>query len=194
MNTRSTGVPATVESTAVARRSRNNGRGSMVRPGSGRWKLVLESRWQRKIDEVVILSQAHSGLASEPDETATLPGVRRSRQLGARIDAALGEVAAIEEALARVDDGNYGICAGCDRPMAAEWLADTPETRYCPDCSLHLVSWQPPSQRKVQAERRADAPAASAGAQRAAPKTAERKRRQARRVDSGMQGLSAIAR
>lgn len=178
MNARSTNLAATVEPTPVTR-SRTSG--SERGPGPGQWKLVLESRWQRKIDEVVILSQAHSGLASEPDETATTPGVRRSRRLGGRIDAALDEVAAIEEALARLNDGSYGICSGCDRPMAAEWLTDTPETRYCPDCSLRLVSWQPPSKRTADGVRQADAPIASAEAQRAAPKTIERKRRQARR-------------
>jgi DnaK suppressor protein len=177
METISTSLPAMVESTGVAPRPRNSG--SAARPGLGRWRLALQTRWQRKIDEVVILSQARSGLTSEPDETA--PGVRRSGRLGARIDAALDQVVAIEEALARLDDGSYGICAGCDRPMAAEWLADTPETRYCPDCSLHLVSWQPPSKRKVQAVRRADAPDASAEAQQGAPKPTEPKRHQVRR-------------
>jgi DnaK suppressor protein len=178
MNARSTRLPATVESTAAAPRPSDSGRAG--RPGPGRWKLALESRWQRKIDEVVILSHARSGV-SEHDETAIPPGVRRARKLGARIDAALDDVAAIEEALARLDDGSYGICAGCDRPMAAEWLADTPETRYCPDCSLHLVSWQPPSKPNTEAAQRADAPAASAEARQAAPRAAERKRGQVRR-------------
>lgn len=192
MKTRSTSVSATVESIPVARRSRNSG--GAGRPGSRQWKLILESRWQRKIDEVVILSQARSGLTSEPDETATVPGIGQSRRLGARLDAALGEVAALEEALARMDDGSYGICAGCDRSMAAEWLADAPETRYCPDCSLRLVSWQPPSHRKVAGMRRAHAPTAPAEAQQAAPKGADRKRRHARRADSTVPALSAVAR
>jgi len=179
MNARSTSLPATVESTAAAPRPRNS-RGAS-RPGPGRWKLALESRWQRKIDEVVILSQARSGV-SEYDETATPPAVRPARKLGARIDAALDEVAAIEDALARLDDGSYGICAGCDRPMAADWLAEAPETRYCPDCSLHLVSWQPPARPKAAAARRADAPAASVDARQAAPTPAERKPRQVQRA------------
>lgn len=149
MSARSTSLPATVESAKAARRPRNRG-GSPGGPGPGRWKLVLEVRWQRKIDEVIILSQARSGLSGEPAETPATPGVRQSRRLRARIDAALDDVAAIEDALARLDDGSYGACAGCERPMAAEWLADTPEARYCPDCSLRLVSWQPSSQRTAE--------------------------------------------
>jgi RNA polymerase-binding transcription factor DksA len=193
MNARSTSLRVKVESTALAPRPRNGGGGTAGGSGPGGWKLALESRWQRKIDEVVILSQARSGLSGEPDETVAAPGDRRSRRLGARIDAALGEVAAIEEALARLDDGSYGTCAGCDRPMTAEWLADSPETRYCPDCSLRLVSWRPPSKRKVKAGREADTPGASAEAQQAAPQIPERNRRQVRPTDSDVQALGAVA-
>ncbi len=191
MNTRSTSLLATVESSTAAHRPRHGNGGSAGGPGPGPWKLVLESRWQRKIDEVVILSQARSGLSADRDEPANLPGVQGSRKLGARIDAALDEVAAIEEALARLDDGSYGTCAGCDRRMAADWLADSPETRYCPDCSLSLVSWQPPSRRKAADGRRADE---RAEAQEPAQKTAERKRRRTRRADSSVRALSAVAR
>jgi RNA polymerase-binding transcription factor DksA len=147
MNARSTSLPATVQSTAAAPRQRKADSGSAGGPGQGRWKPVLEFRWQRKIDEVVILSEARSGLSSELDETPAAAGGQWSRRLGTRIDAALDEVAAIEEALAKLDDGSYGACAGCGRPMSAEWLADTPEMRYCPDCSLRLVSWPPPARR-----------------------------------------------
>ena len=171
-------LSATVESRAAAARPPNSG--SAGRPGPRRWKLALESRWQRKIDEVVILSQARSGAFAQ-DETATPPGVRQTRKLAARIDAALDEVTAIEEALARLDDGSYGTCAGCDRPMPVEWLADTPETRYCPDCSLCLVSWQPLSQRKAAGVRGAGARAASGEGRQAALKTTQPKRGQVRR-------------
>jgi DnaK suppressor protein len=116
-----------------------------VGPGAVRWRLALETRWQRKVDEVATLSRALRGLSEYPEETLAEPGVRRARRLGARIDGTLEGLAAIEDALARLDQGSYGICAGCDRPLAAEWLADEPETRYCPDCSLHLVSWQSPA-------------------------------------------------
>jgi DnaK suppressor protein len=196
MNARSTNLRVAVEPTAISPRPRNSDGGTAGGPGPGRWKLVLESRWQRKIDEVVILSQARSGVSGEPAETVAAPGVRRSRRLGARIDAALDEVAAIEYALARLDDGSYGTCAGCDRPMAAEWLAETPETRYCPDCSLRLVSCQPPSARKIARVQRAEGPNSnsSAEAEQASPDSTERERRRVRRADSAVQALGAAAR
>lgn len=165
MNARLTSLSAIVDSAAAAPRPRGSEGGSAGRPGRGRgqWKLVLETRWQRKIDEVVVLSQARSGLSGESAETVPVPGVRRSRRLGARLDAALDQVAAIEEALARLDDGSYGTCAGCDRPMAAEWLAETPETRYCPDCSLRLVSWRAACLHRAEGAQRPGAVARYAG-------------------------------
>jgi DnaK suppressor protein len=161
MSVRSTSLPTfrTAESTAVAPRPRAGHGGGAGRPGALRWQQALQSKWQRKIDEVIVLSRARGGLSSEAGEGRAAAGVRRSRRLGARIDAALDEVAAIEEALARLDDGSYGTCAGCDRPMAAEWLTETPETQYCPDCSLRLLSWQP---KATQRERpQAQRPAAA---------------------------------
>jgi DnaK suppressor protein len=161
MSVRSTSLPTpnTVGSTAVAPRPRDGHGGRAGTPGAVRWQQALQSKWQRKIDEVIVLSRARGGLSSDADQDRAVTEVGRSRRLGARIDAALDEVAAIEEALTRVDDGSYGTCAGCDRRMAAEWLTETPETQYCPDCSLRLLSWQPKAtrQERPQAQRPAAA-------------------------------------
>jgi len=142
----------------VALRSPASG-DSSIRPGLTRWRVALEGSWQRKIDEIVALSRATCGLSADPGETLAVPGARSSRRLGARASRAYEELAAIESAMARVDDGTYGICAGCDQPMGEEWLADKPETRYCPDCSLRLVTWRPRSKQTVAGLQR-PAPAA----------------------------------
>jgi DnaK suppressor protein len=41
---------------------------------------------------------------------------------------------AIEEALARIDKGTYGVCRDCGEPIAAVRLAAIPWTRVCRDC------------------------------------------------------------
>jgi DnaK suppressor protein len=41
---------------------------------------------------------------------------------------------AIEEALARVENGTYGICMDCDEPIAEVRLDAVPWTRVCIDC------------------------------------------------------------
>jgi DnaK suppressor protein len=48
-----------------------------------------------------------------------------------------GTSEALEEiafALARVDDGSYGICTSCGVPISANRLLAIPETRHCMSC------------------------------------------------------------
>ncbi|MFJ4467628.1 TraR/DksA C4-type zinc finger protein [Streptomyces sp. NPDC089424] len=40
----------------------------------------------------------------------------------------------IDAAVTRVDDGTYGICRGCAKPVPAERLEILPYTRYCVAC------------------------------------------------------------
>ncbi|MBQ0825419.1 TraR/DksA family transcriptional regulator [Streptomyces tagetis] len=40
----------------------------------------------------------------------------------------------IEEAFARVEDGTYGTCLGCGKPVPGERLEILPYTRYCVGC------------------------------------------------------------
>lgn len=42
-----------------------------------------------------------------------------------------GRLARIDAALARVQDGTYGTCVACGRPIPAERLEIIPETPYC---------------------------------------------------------------
>ena len=48
-----------------------------------------------------------------------------------------GTLAALEEiafALARIDDGSYGLCTTCGVPIGAERLLAMPHTRHCVSC------------------------------------------------------------
>ena len=40
----------------------------------------------------------------------------------------------VEEALDRLDTGDYGICLGCEEPIAAKRLRALPWARYCVRC------------------------------------------------------------
>ncbi|MFK4147041.1 TraR/DksA C4-type zinc finger protein [Streptomyces sp. NPDC004065] len=40
----------------------------------------------------------------------------------------------IDEAFARIEDGTYGTCVGCARPVPAERLEILPYTRHCVPC------------------------------------------------------------
>lgn len=41
----------------------------------------------------------------------------------------------VEHALAKLDDGTYGTCENCGKPIAEPRLEAMPETRFCIDCA-----------------------------------------------------------
>ena len=45
------------------------------------------------------------------------------------------QIAAIRAALKRMDEGTYGICLTCDKPIAAKRLAALPYTVQCIGCA-----------------------------------------------------------
>jgi len=68
-------------------------------------------------------------------EGATLAFERQ--HLAALAGAARADLAEIEAALARLDDGSYGICQVCGRPISAQRLAARPAARACVGCQPH---------------------------------------------------------
>jgi DnaK suppressor protein len=112
-----------------------------------RWRAPLGERWQRKLDEVVALSAACKNAASVDDDRLADPVVVPSLRLHDRATRAFEDLAAIEDAMARIEDGTYGLCAACGRRMPEEWLAEEPQISHCPDCALRLVAWRPSSAR-----------------------------------------------
>jgi DnaK suppressor protein len=112
-----------------------------------RWRVPLGELWQRKLDEVVALSAACKGTAYVDNDRLSDPAVVPSLRLHDRATRAFEDLAEIEDAMARIEDGDYGRCAGCGQPMPEEWLAEEPQVRYCPDCALQLVAWNSSSAR-----------------------------------------------
>ncbi|WP_030838863.1 TraR/DksA family transcriptional regulator [Streptomyces hygroscopicus] len=54
--------------------------------------------------------------------------------LSAQTEAIQRVLTEIDEAFARIDDGSYGTCQGCAKPVPAERLEILPYTRYCVAC------------------------------------------------------------
>jgi RNA polymerase-binding transcription factor DksA len=107
-----------------------------------RWRAVLDGLWRRKLDEVIALSAACDGIfVADHDRLAGRPA-SSSLRLRDRANRAFEDLAAVEDAIARTDDGSYGLCGTCGQPMSEEWLAEEPQIRHCPDCALLLVAWR----------------------------------------------------
>lgn len=76
-------------------------------------------------------------LADDSDRATQTQNDEVLRQLE---DAASVEVAAINAALDRLEQGRYGICVLCQRPIGAARLAVVPYALYCVTCAAELSS------------------------------------------------------
>lgn len=47
----------------------------------------------------------------------------------------------VNEALERIDEGTYSVCAGCDQPISPKRLAAVPWAKYCIGCQEKQGSW-----------------------------------------------------
>jgi DnaK suppressor protein len=69
----------------------------------------------------------------------------RERNLALRENAA-DLLAQVEAALRRLDEGSYGTCENCGRPINPERLEALPYTAYCIDCASQLQAAGAPPQ------------------------------------------------
>ena len=93
------------------------------------------------------LSETVGELSAYDNDPADLGSetFERSKDLGLErhLTAQLSEM---QSALARLDDGSYGFCERCGRPIDAQRLEVIPETRYCLDCARVLQGKDRPDQ------------------------------------------------
>jgi RNA polymerase-binding protein DksA len=87
----------------------------------------------REFDEVVAASRSSNADDEHDPEGATIAFERQ--QVAALLDQARRRLADVDEALARSATGDYGVCADCGRPIAAERLAARPHARTCIECA-----------------------------------------------------------
>ncbi|MDQ0407126.1 TraR/DksA C4-type zinc finger protein [Streptomyces sp. NBC_01723] len=67
-------------------------------------------------------------------------GQADGRLIAAQQDAIGRVLKEIEAAFARVDDGTYGACLGCGKPVPGERLEILPYTRYCVACQRRAAA------------------------------------------------------
>ena len=86
-----------------------------------------------EFDEVVAASASSNADDEHDPEGATIAFERQ--QVAALLDQARQRLAEVDDALARAAAGDYGRCADCGQPIAAERLAARPAARTCIDCA-----------------------------------------------------------
>jgi DnaK suppressor protein len=87
---------------------------------------------QRDFDGIV--SAAGTAADDEHDPEGSSTAFDR-QHVAALIAAARDHLAAIARATARIEDGSYGTCERCGRPISAERLTARPAAATCIDCA-----------------------------------------------------------
>ncbi len=70
----------------------------------------------------------------EHDPEGTTIAFERA-QVSALLDRARRRLTELDEALERLNAGRYGVCVGCDGPIAPDRLAVRPSARTCIGCA-----------------------------------------------------------
>jgi len=88
-----------------------------------------------------ILAEAGKTLSDMTDQTTNIPDpndratVESGRSFELRIrDRERKLLSKIEEAIGRLDEGEYGVCEGCGEEIGIKRLEARPVTTYCIDC------------------------------------------------------------
>jgi RNA polymerase-binding transcription factor DksA len=95
------------------------------------YRALLEEQWRRQVADIVALSYDALAPAAERDSVSHVEDLHVNAQV---VAAARQQLAETEAALARVDAGTYGRCAGCNTSISAERLEVLPAARYCVTC------------------------------------------------------------
>jgi DnaK suppressor protein len=99
----------------------------------------FRSQLLEKRDE--ILAEAGKTLSEMTDQTTNIPDpndratIESGRSFELRIrDRERKLLAKIEEAIGRLDEGEYGVCDGCGEDIGIKRLEARPVTTFCIDC------------------------------------------------------------
>ncbi len=87
----------------------------------------------RDVDAIVDSASSTTGDDEHDPEGATI-GFERAQAM-ALLAQARDQLAAIDAALGRVDQGTYGTCVSCGRPIPPARLAARPEATQCVQCA-----------------------------------------------------------
>lgn len=93
---------------------------------------AMKAEINTDVEQTLTEMTSQTGNIPDPNDRATMESDRsfelrirgRERKLMDKVD----------EALIRIDEGTYGICAGCGEDIAVKRLQARPVAKYCIDC------------------------------------------------------------
>jgi RNA polymerase-binding transcription factor len=125
-----------------------------TKPKKQKWKEIRDILLQMKEDTLREISKslkngAETALINEPSgDIYDQASSERDRELGLLLgDREREKVHAIDEALLRIDENEYGICEECEEEIPLGRLKAMPFTRHCVKCKSDLEKLQAQTKR-----------------------------------------------
>ena len=119
-----------------------------------KWKEIREILQQMKDDTLreiqkTVKSGADTVTIGEPSgDIYDQASSERDRELGPLLgDREREKVHSIDEAILRIDDGEYGVCEECEEEIPLGRLKAMPFTRHCVKCKADLEKFQAQTRR-----------------------------------------------
>jgi DnaK suppressor protein len=105
----------------------------MARPDADTARRALLAERERLLAEVAETVQAPGPMTYGSQAAAASHVFEQQRDLALR-DRANQQLALVDAALGRLDDGSWGVCRSCGKPIAEERLEALPWAALCIDC------------------------------------------------------------
>ena len=125
-----------------------------TKPKKQKWKEIRDILLQMKEDTLREISKslkngAETAMIGEPSgDIYDQASSERDRELGLLLgDREREKVHAIDEALLRIDENEYGICEECEEEIPLGRLKAMPFTRHCVKCKSDLEKIQAQTKR-----------------------------------------------
>ncbi|WP_262003678.1 MULTISPECIES: TraR/DksA family transcriptional regulator [Microbacterium] len=104
-------------------------------------ELRVQAEARVQATAAILDELTHDRESSNDDDEHDPEGVTLSSEwsrLTGLAEAAASELRQVDDALARMDAGTYGVCANCGRPIPAARLQARPFAEYCVACAEKL--------------------------------------------------------
>jgi DnaK suppressor protein len=104
---------------------------------SGPYRAALETERARLLEEIGEAIRAPDQMTYGSQAAAASQVFEQQRDLALR-DRAVQHLALVDAAIARLDDGTYGTCVRCGKPIPEGRLEALPWAAHCIDCQTAI--------------------------------------------------------
>ena len=109
----------------------------ILRPPEQKFHEEIEQRLLARLRALDTALQQHKARSSErlPADSEDASSMREQMDIAnSEENADIVHIRETIDALERIQNGTYGICASCHEPISKERLRAVPEARYCLNC------------------------------------------------------------